>query len=74
MSATNPSDEWEALFHVVRRLCARFPDAGEDAVFALVAEELVEFDDAWLRDYIPVLIEGRVQRRLRARLPRAAAS
>ncbi|WP_345800443.1 hypothetical protein AAIB33_13310 [Microbacterium sp. AZCO] len=74
MSVTNPSDEWEALLHIVARICARFPGADEDAVRELVAEELVEFDGVWMRDYIPTLIEGRVRRRLRASVPRAAAS
>ena len=65
MSVTNPSDEYEALVHVVDRVAQRFPVVGEDAVRELVADELVRFDEARLRAYVPVLVEGNVVRRLR---------
>ncbi|MBW9121233.1 hypothetical protein JNB63_14130 [Microbacterium trichothecenolyticum] len=73
MSATNPETEIEALHHVITRLAGRFPAANENLVREMVAEELIEFDDAWLRTYVPALVEGRVLRRLRGEPHRAAA-
>ena len=65
MSATNPRDEYEALTHVVERLARRFPTVPEDTVIELVADEVSNLGVARLRDYIPVLVEGGVLRRLR---------
>ena len=48
------------------RLRLRFPDVDEGTVFALIAEELESFDGVRLRDYVPVLVEHNVLRRLRA--------
>lgn len=67
MSVTNPGSEMEALMHVVSRLVARFPLVGEETITAMVADELVDFDRAGIRAFIPVLVEGRVQNQLRAR-------
>ncbi|MFE1645999.1 three-helix bundle dimerization domain-containing protein [Microbacterium sp. P01] len=72
MSVTNPENEYEALVHLIRRVSARFPDADEDAILAMTAEELERFDGARLRDYVPVLVEHNVVRRLRARGEHAA--
>ena len=68
MTVTNPDSEFEALVHVAERLASRFPELDESAVRAMVIDELVDFDEAGLRDYIPVLVDGRVTRRLRASL------
>ena len=72
MSCTNPANEFEALVHLAQRLRSRFPEMGEDAVFALIADELESFDGARLRDYVPVLIEHNLLRRLRSDHTRAA--
>ncbi|HWI32223.1 MAG TPA: hypothetical protein VNT50_12085 [Microbacterium sp.] len=66
MSCTDPETEFEALVYLADRLRLRFPEVEEDAVFALIAEELESFDGARLRDYVPVLVEHNVLRRLRA--------
>ena len=73
MSVTNPASEMEALLYVVTRLSERFPWAGEELIRDLVADELVDFGSAWMRDYIPVLVEGRVLHRLRALRPAVAS-
>jgi hypothetical protein len=72
MSCTNPGNEFEALVYLADRLRVRFPDVDEDTVFALIAEELESFDGARLRDYVPVLVEHNVLRRLRLDCGRAA--
>ncbi len=66
MSATNPSTEYEALLHVVTRLASRFRSVDEHVVRDIVIEEFIAFDGAWLRHYVPVLVEGRALRRLRS--------
>jgi hypothetical protein len=68
MSSTNPQSEFEALVHLARRLRSRFPAVEEDALFRLIADELESFDDARLREYVPVLIEHSVVRALRSSL------
>ena len=69
VSATNPADEYEALVYVVDRMARRFPAIGEEALFELVADEWTRFDQARFRDYVPVLVEGNVLRRLRGARP-----
>ena len=66
MSCTNPDTEFEALVYLADRLRLLFPEVDEGTVFALIAEELESFDGARLRDYVPVLVEHNVLRRLRA--------
>jgi hypothetical protein len=66
MSVTNPASEYEALVHVAERVGFRFPWIDDAELLALVAEELARFDAVRLRTYIPMLVEGRVVRRLRA--------
>jgi hypothetical protein len=66
VSVTNPADEYEALVHVVERVAFRFPWADETELYEIVAEELARFGPVRVREYIPVLVEGRVVRRLRA--------
>ncbi|WP_375384140.1 three-helix bundle dimerization domain-containing protein [uncultured Microbacterium sp.] len=66
MSCTNPRSEFEALLHLSERLKRRFPGWDDDALFALIADELEAFDSARLREYVPVLIEHNVRQRLQA--------
>ena len=66
MSCTNPDTEFEALVYLADRLQLLFPEVDEDTVLAVIAEELESFDGARLRDYVPVLVEHNVLRRLRA--------
>ena len=66
MSCTHPESEFEALVYLVDRLRVRFPLLSEDDAFALIAEELESLSDARLRNYVPVLVENMVVRRLRA--------
>ena len=72
MSCTNPENEFEALIHLEQRLRSRFPEMSEDALFALIADELESFDGVRLRAYVPVLVENNVLRRLRSDHTRAA--
>lgn len=64
MSCTHPETEFEALVYLADRLRVRFPESNEEAVFALIAEELESFDGVRLRAYVPVLVERNVVRRL----------
>ncbi|WP_137845810.1 hypothetical protein [Microbacterium sp. 2FI] len=72
MSCTHPDSEFEALVYLAERLRQRFPELAEGAAFELIAEELETFDRARLRDYVPVLVERNVLRRLRSHSSRAA--
>ncbi|TQJ30760.1 hypothetical protein FBY39_1217 [Microbacterium sp. SLBN-146] len=71
---TNPASEYEALVHIVERIAWRFPEVPESQLFDMVAEELVRFDRARLRAYVPAIVEGNVLRALRAREATALAS
>lgn len=71
MSPTQPRSEFEALVYLADRMLRRFPELDEEAMFALIAEELETFSGARLRDYVPVLVEHNVLAKLR-RLHRAA--
>ena len=72
MSRTNPRSEFEALLSVSERLKHRFPGWEDDALFALIADELEALDGARLREYVPVLVEHRVRARLKSGHTRAA--
>ncbi len=72
MSCTNPASEFEALVHLAERLHRQFPQWEDDALYALIAEELEAFDGARIRDYVPVLVEHKVRARLRTGVTRAA--
>ncbi|QKJ18679.1 three-helix bundle dimerization domain-containing protein [Microbacterium hominis] len=65
-SATDPESEYEALMHVVNRLKERFPHTAESELRELTAEEFQQFDDAHVRDFVPVLVERAVADRLHA--------
>jgi hypothetical protein len=73
VTVTNPANEYEALVHIVERIAWRFPDVPESRLFDMVAEELVRFDRARLRAYVPAIVEGTVLRALRAAEPSALA-
>jgi hypothetical protein len=73
MSRMKPANEYEALVYAVSRLAQRFPDADEDAIMVMAAEELQAFSDARVRDFVPVLVERNVVRRLRGGFPQRAA-
>lgn len=66
MSATDPVDEFEALFHVLVRVSHRFPTVAEDTLVELIAGEVSRFGQVRLRDYVPVLVERNVVRTLQA--------
>ncbi|WES64487.1 hypothetical protein P0L94_00115 [Microbacter sp. GSS18] len=68
MSRMNPANEYEALAYVIERLATRFPAVSEDRITVMAAEELQSFDAARLRDYIPLLVEHGIRRRLEAGL------
>ena len=65
VSATNPADEYEALLHVFARVSRLFPSLTEGELLELIAGEVSRFGRARLREYVPVLVEGRVIRTLR---------
>ncbi|MDM7853897.1 three-helix bundle dimerization domain-containing protein [Cellulomonas alba] len=58
-------DESREIDAVVARLSDRFPDADSGQIRAAVAAELAGFDDATVRDFVPVLVESAVSDRLR---------
>lgn len=66
MSALDPENEYEALMHVVDRLHARFPECGDAELRQLTAEQFQAFENAHVRDFIPVLVERQVAARLRS--------
>lgn len=65
MSSTNPESEYEALFHLIRRMETRFPFVAEDVLLEIVTDEVLRFDGARLREYVPLLVERGVRERLR---------
>jgi len=70
MSGIASDSEHEALLHIVQRLSERFPDLGAERIREITAAEFASFEGAHVRDFVPVLVERRVQERLRAeRLP-----
>lgn len=69
MSCTNPATEFEALLYIAERLQQRFPEVSEDVLYQHIAEALESFDGARLREYVPVLVENNVLRRLRRTQP-----
>ncbi|MET0297128.1 MAG: hypothetical protein ABW024_06975 [Microbacterium sp.] len=59
-----PSEE-AAVEKVVDRLAARFPTLDHEHVEDVVETEVHEFDDARVRDYVPVIVEHQAMDRLR---------
>ncbi|WP_243768936.1 three-helix bundle dimerization domain-containing protein [Leifsonia sp. TF02-11] len=59
------ADESVALEHAAERLSARFPDVPREDIDRLVEEHSEEYDDAPVRDFVPVLVEHEVKAELR---------
>ncbi|WP_251152484.1 three-helix bundle dimerization domain-containing protein [Cellulosimicrobium sp. Marseille-Q4280] len=62
------ADETREIDVVVQRIADRFPGVDPDDVRAQVHAELEVFDDAHVRDFVPVLVENAVMDTLRASL------
>lgn len=58
-------EEMEAVLHAVHRLSEKYPEVAEDAIRAVAVEEFARYDDAHVRDFVPVLVERAVSTRLR---------
>ena len=58
-------NEDAAIHHVVDRLTSRFPSVPPDDIEARVAEVHESFDDAPVRDFVPVIVEHDVKAQLR---------
>ena len=58
-------NEGAAIEHVVDRLTAQFPAVPSDVIEAAVDEVRASFDDAAVRDFVPVIVEHDVKDRLR---------
>lgn len=62
------NDESREIDVVVQRIADRFPDLPVDQVREQVLAELDAFDDANVRDFVPLLVENAVTDTLRASL------
>ncbi len=60
-----PEHEDEAIEHVVDRLTEKFDTVPADVVASTVHETHETFDDARVRDYVPVIVEHDARERLR---------
>ena len=58
-------NEDAAIDHVVDRLTSQFPSVPADDIEARVAEVHASFDDAPVRDFVPVIVEHDVKDQLR---------
>ena len=59
------SDQTVALEHAAERLSARFPEVPREDIDRLVEEHSEEYDDAPVKDFVPVLVEHDVKAELR---------
>jgi len=59
------SDQTVALEHAAERLSARFPEVPREDIDRLVEERSEEYDDAPVKDFVPVLVEHDVKAELR---------
>jgi hypothetical protein len=57
-------NEDEALASVVGRLTEKFPDVPQPEVASVVEDARHHFDDAKVRDFVPVLVEREARDRL----------
>lgn len=57
-------DEDHEVAEIADRLTARFPDLPKEKVSAAVDDARHRFDDARVRDFVPVLIEREARARL----------
>ncbi|MCB7135216.1 three-helix bundle dimerization domain-containing protein [Cellulosimicrobium marinum] len=62
------TDESREIDVVVQRIADRFPQLPTDEVREQVLAELDRFDDAHVRDFVPVLVENAVMDTLRSSL------
>jgi hypothetical protein len=60
------TDESREIDVVVQRISDRFPDLPVEQVREQVLAELDAFDDAQVRDFVPLLVENAVMDTLRA--------
>lgn len=67
-----PAGEERHLVRITERLRMRFPHAPTEAIDSSVAYAYARFDDAPIRDYIPVLVERRAREQLQELAARAA--
>ena len=58
-------NEDAAIDHVVDRLTSQFPSVRADDIEARVAEVRESFDEAPVRDFVPIIVEHDVKERLR---------
>ncbi|MDN4614165.1 hypothetical protein P5G50_06830 [Leifsonia sp. F6_8S_P_1B] len=61
-----PEDETVAVEHAAERLAERFPEVPRARIDELVEKHHEEFDDAAVRDFVPVLVEHEVKKDLTA--------
>jgi hypothetical protein len=54
-----------AIEHVLDRLTSRFPSVPADVIEAAVDEVHASFDEAAVRDFVPIIVEHDVKERLR---------
>lgn len=60
-------DETRALAEITERLQERFPDTPPDEIEAAVEFGRKEFENAKVRDFLPVLIEKEAKARLKGK-------
>jgi len=60
------NDETIAVEHAAERLADRFPEVPREQIDELVEKHHEEFDDASVRDFVPVLVEHEVRKDLTA--------
>jgi hypothetical protein len=59
-------DELDAVEHAAERLAERFPGVPRERIDELVERRHEAFDDAPVRDFVPVLVEHQVRKDLAA--------
>ena len=57
-------DETVALERAAERLSDRFPEVPKEQIDALVEEHYEQYEDAPVRDFVPVLVEHEVRTEL----------
>ncbi|MEY9951501.1 three-helix bundle dimerization domain-containing protein [Leifsonia sp. EB34] len=57
-------DEAVALEHAAERLSDRFPEVPKEEIDQLVEERYEQYEDAPIRDFVPVLVEHDVRTEL----------
>lgn len=67
MPDDNAVDESKAIEEITDRLKERFPDMSRDAIVEAIGFAQSSFDDAKVRDFVPVLIEKEAKKRLKGK-------